>query len=113
MSRFRFHNIWIQFNLLFGKTLINFFPLSSIVSNDTYYRSSLKFFIILLRLIPFPNTGLKISPSLLIRCIALKIVKSVVLSPFLISSQYKGIDTGAPGLGLTEYGDATVACGLF
>src|SRR6186713_2187362 len=68
---------------------------------------------ILFRSIPFPRTGLKISTSLLILSIAFSIVKSFMARPFFTSSQYNGIETVAPGLGLNEYGAANVALGRF
>jgi hypothetical protein len=45
------------------------------------------FLIIFSSLIPFPKTGLKISPSDFNRSIALNIVKSVIFIPFFTSSQ--------------------------
>lgn len=51
---------------------------------------------------PFPRTGIKISPTSLTRSTALKIVKSFIFSPFFTSSQCNGMDTVAPGLGRNE-----------
>jgi len=59
-------------------------------------------------LIPFPNTGLKISPSALSLDAVFEIVNSSIVSPFLTSSQCSGVETGAAGLGLNEYGAAIV-----
>src|SRR5262245_24423933 len=55
-----------------------------------------------LRLMPFPITGLKISPSRLMRATAFSMVKSFICKPFFTSSQCSGMETVAPGLGRKE-----------
>src|SRR5687768_11394453 len=52
--------------------------------------------------IPFPSTFLKRSPSRAMRAGAFCIVKSFICNPFFTSSQCRGIETVAPGLGLNE-----------
>ncbi len=47
------------------------------------------------------------------RYVGLAIVKFSVFNPFFTSSQCNGMDTGAAGLGRSEYGPASVACGRF
>lgn len=49
-----------------------------------------------------PSTGLKMSPSLLIRSMAFLSVNCFIFSPFFTSSQCRGMETVAPGLGRTE-----------
>jgi hypothetical protein len=51
---------------------------------------------------PSPSTPLKISPSLLILSIALKIVNCFSDKPFFTSSQCSGMETVAPGFGRSE-----------
>src|SRR5581483_2747971 len=65
------------------------------------------------RSIPFPSTGLKISPISFSLSNIFLMVKCSGFSPFFSSSQCRGVETVAPGRGRIEYGAASVWIALF
>ncbi len=58
---------------------------------------------------PFPKTGFQISPILSKRFKIVNMVKLLGSKLLVTSLQCKGVETVAPGRGLTEYTEAKVA----